>query len=355
MPSSHNLGSIGWPPGQPLPDPAPGQRLVRVTEQHRNGFVVHDGLESRRAQAPRGLVAGSDGEPVRPSVGDWAIADLDTTPATLSALLPRRNLLKRGAAGERYRQQVLAANLDLAVVVMGLDGDFNPRRLQRYLALIAGTGIDTVVVLSKADLSAQTPILHAQIQGQHPDVTVLAINCKDAQAVAPIAALLGPGRTGVLLGSSGAGKSTLSNTLMGTVKQKTSAVRDHDSRGRHTTTSRSLLQLPGGGCLIDSPGMRELKLTGEEAVEDDGFAAELERLAERCRFRDCRHQAEPGCAIQAALESGELDAERLAHFRKLEDEREQAAAQRNALQRRAEEKALNRDFNQRLTDKHGRR
>lgn len=355
MPSSHNLGAIGWPTDQPRPDLAPDQRLVRVTEQHRNAFVVHDGLESRRAQAPRGLVADAQGEPTRPAVGDWGIALFDTKPATLITLLPRRNLLKRGAAGERYRQQILSTNLDLAVVVMGLDGDFNPRRLERYLALITGTGIQPLVVLSKADRCPDADALRQQLLEQHAGLIVLAINCKDAQAVAPIAALLGPGRTGVLLGSSGAGKSTLSNTLMGTVKQKTNTVRDHDSRGRHTTTSRSLLQLPCGGCLIDSPGMRELKLTGEEVVEDDGFAAELERLAERCRFRDCRHQAEPGCAIQAALESGELDAERLAHFRKLEDEREQAAAQRDALLRRAEERTLSRSINQRVTDKYGRR
>lgn len=355
MPPPHDLGSIGWPDGQPLPALAPGQRLVRISEQHRNGFIVHDGRESRRAHSPRGLVANERGEATRPAVGDWVLIDPESTPATLVALLPRRNLLKRGAAGERYRQQILASNLDLAVLVMGLDGDFNPRRLERYLALVAGTGIEPLLVLSKADACADAEALRAQIQAQHPDLAVLAVNCKDPQQVAPIAARLGRGRTGVLLGSSGAGKSTLSNTLMGTTRQKTSTVREHDSRGRHTTTSRSLLQLPGGGCLIDSPGMRELKLTGEEAVEDDGFAAALERLAERCRFRDCRHQAEPGCAIQAALASGELDADRLAHFRKLEDEREQAAAQRDILQRREAEKNLSRAVGQRLIDKHGRR
>lgn len=341
MPSSHALGSIGWPAGQPLPDLPTGQQLVRITSQHRTAFDVHDGHQTRRAHAPRGLVADEHGDPTRLAVGDWVFIDDATKPATVTSLLPRRNLLKRGAAGERYRQQLLATNLDLAVVVMGLDGDFNPRRLQRYLALIAGTGIEPLVVLSKADSCDDAADRLADLHDQHPDVILMAINCKDAEAVAPITRRLGPGRTGVLLGSSGAGKSTLTNTLMGTVKQKTNTVREHDSRGRHTTTSRSLLQLPSGGCLIDSPGMRELKLTGEEvAIEDDGFAEELEQLAERCRFRDCRHQAEPGCAIRAALESGELDADRLAHFRKLEEERAQAAAQREVMQRRLDDAAL---------------
>lgn len=355
MPTPHDLGSIGWPPGQPFPDLEAGQQLVRITGQHRNGFDVHDGLASRRAHSPRGMVADSHGVSTRPAVGDWTIIDPAHTPAALVRLLPRRNLLKRGAAGERYQQQILATNLDLAVVVMGLDGDFNPRRLQRYLALIAGTGIEPVIMLSKADRCENTGALRAQIESAHPDIPVLAINCKDADAIAPITARLGPGRTGVLLGSSGAGKSTLTNTLMGTVRQKTSAVREHDSRGRHTTTSRSLLKLPSGGCLIDSPGMRELKLTGEEVVEDDGFAAELEKLAADCRFRDCKHQAEPGCAIQAALESGALDRDRYDHFRKLESEREHAAQQRDALLRRAEERQLTRALNHRLIDKHGRR
>ncbi len=355
MPTPLELESIGWPPGQPLPELADGHQLVRITGQHRNGFDVHDGRDSRRAHSPRGMVADQDGTSTRPAVGDWTIIDPSHTPAALVVLLPRRNLLKRGAAGERYQQQILATNLDLAVVVMGLDGDFNPRRLQRYLALIAGTGIEPVIVLSKADRCDDASALFTQIQAAHPDIPVLAINCKDAAAVAPITARLGPGRTGVLLGSSGAGKSTLTNTLMGTVRQKTSAVREHDSRGRHTTTSRSLLKLPSGGCLIDSPGMRELKLTGEEIVEDDGFAAELEKLGADCRFRDCKHQAEPGCAIQAALSAGTLDRDRYDHFRKLEGEREHAAMQRDALQRRIDERQLSRAVNQRLIDKHGRR
>lgn len=327
------LAAIGWPPGEPLPDLRGDQRLARVIEQHRNGFVVHDGAATLRAQAPRGLVAGPEGTPVRPAVGDFVVAAGCSEPLALLALLPRRSVLRRGAAGERYREQVLAANIDVAVVVMGLDGDFNPRRLERYLALVGAAGIEALVVLTKADRHEDAEVRRAQLAALAAPVPVLAVNAKDPDALAPLAGRLGSGRTGVLLGSSGAGKSTLSNTLMGTVRQKTGAVRSHDSRGRHTTTVRSLLQLPGGGCLIDSPGMRELKFTGDEAVEAECFA-EIDALVDQCRFRDCRHGDEPGCAVQAAIADGRLDPERLAHFRKLAGERDAAAAQRAELARR---------------------
>lgn len=348
------LATIGWQPGQPLPALSGDQRLVRVIEQHRNGFVVHDGVAPARAEAPRGLVAGSDGTPVRPAVGDFVIAAGQSEPLALLALLPRRSVLRRGAAGERYRQQVLAANVDLAVVVMGLDGDYNPRRLERYLALVGAAGIETVVVLTKADRHEDAAQRCAALAALSAPVPVWAVNAKDPQALAPLAARLGSGRTGVLLGSSGAGKSTLSNSLMGTVRQKTGDVRAHDSRGRHTTTVRSLLQLPTGGCLIDSPGMRELKFTGDEAVEVECFG-EIDALVDQCRFRDCRHEGEPGCAVQAALADGRLDPGRLAHFRKLSGERDAAAAQRDELERRTGEGGPGRAAGRRATDRPTRR
>lgn len=355
MIATADLVAIGWPPQAPLPALAPDESLARVIEQHRNGFVVHDGREALRAAAPRGLVPDESGESVRPGVGDWVI--IDTTagePPPIKRRLPRRNALCRGAAGESFREQTLAANLDLAVVVMGLDGDYNPRRLERYLALIAAARIPALIVLSKADRFEATTEQLTETAAVAGDAKVLAINCKDPLAVAPIAQQLEPGRTVILLGSSGAGKSTLTNTLMGETKQKTGEVRTHDSRGRHTTTVRSLLKLPSGGCLIDSPGMRELKLTGEEALEDDRFA-DIETLAVNCRFSDCRHASEPGCAVLAAIDEGKLDADRLANFRKLADERDATAAQRLAQQRKAEEKIQTRALNQRVTEKYGRR
>lgn len=320
------LTAIGWPADQAVPQLGADQGLVRVIEQHRNGFIVHDGLDRITAQAPRGLVADGSGQRIRPGVGDWAALQ-PGQPPTLKRLLPRRNALARAAAGGGRQAQLLATNLDLAIVVMGLDGDYNPRRIERYLALIGAAGVPALIVLSKADRSDEAPARQAEIRAIAGDIPVLAINCKNADQVAVIAARLGPGRTGVLLGSSGAGKSTLSNTLIGEVKQKTAQVRGHDSRGRHTTTVRSLLKLPSGGCLIDSPGMRELALTGEETL-DEGQFDDIAALADRCRFRDCRHDQEPDCAVRAAITRGELDPDRVASWRKLTAERDLAAAGR---------------------------
>jgi ribosome biogenesis GTPase len=353
MTPTRELIEIGWPPATDVPACDANERVARIIEQHRNGFTTHDGHEALRAESARGLVPGPDGRPVRPGVGDWVVVE-SGTPLTLKRLLPRRNIVRRAAAGEHFKEQLLAANLDLVVVVMGLDGDYNPRRLERYLALIAASGVPGLVVLSKADRCENADERLAEIHELAGDVPVLAINGKDPAAVATIAQRLGPGSTAVLLGSSGAGKSTLTNTLMGEVKQKTGDVRANDSRGRHTTTVRSLLKLPGGGCLIDSPGMRELKLTGEENLEEEQFA-DIEALAAQCRFNDCQHDAEPGCAVIAAIDSGELDADRYAHFCKLAGERDAALALRAGQQRKAEEKSIHRAFNQRLTDKHGRR
>lgn len=353
MTATDALIAIGWPADIALPALLPAERVARIIEQHRNGFVAHDGDTAQRAEAPRGLVPDENGEPVRPGVGDWVVVEAGT-PLTLKQRLPRRNVLRRAAAGEALKEQVLAANLDLAIVVMGLDGDFSPRRLERYLTLIGSAGIPALVVLSKADRCDDVVDRHAAIRELAGVTPVLAINCKDAGDVAPVTARLGPGRTAVLLGSSGAGKSTLTNTLMGEVRQKTGHVRQHDSRGRHTTTVRSLLKLPDGGCLIDSPGMRELKLTGDENLEQERFA-DIDALAARCRFNDCRHDGEPGCAVHAAIEAGELDPDRLDHYRKLAGERDAASAQRAAQARKSEEKVLGRALNQRLIDKYGRR
>jgi ribosome biogenesis GTPase len=212
---------------------------------------------------------------------------------------------------------VIAANIDTVFVVVGLDDDFNPRRIERYLLLVGSGGAQPVVVLTKADKHTLTDL---------PSFTApaFAINAKDRASIAALEPWLGEGKTVVLVGSSGAGKSTLTNTLLGIEKMKTGAVRDRDSRGRHTTTHRALIALPSGACLIDTPGMRELKPTGEEAMAEGGFA-DIETLAAQCKFRDCTHRSEPGCAVRIAVEAGELDSARLANYLKLRDEVASAA------------------------------
>lgn len=324
---------IGWreaPPALPR-----GQMLARVSAQHRAGYELHDGAREFNAQpAPHFLKRNLDPEQ-RPAVGDFVIVAAGSPPHILE-VLPRRGALTRAAAGERYARQLIATNIDVVLVLMGLDGDFKPARAERYLALIEDSQAQPVIVLTKADKmgSERADDALAEIAARLPNGTPLhAINSKDAASAAVLDRYLKPGVTAVLVGSSGAGKSTLTNTLLGETRMATAATRASDGRGRHTTTHRALLMLPSGACLIDTPGMRELKLTGEETLE---VFADIDSLAALCRFADCAHGNEPGCAVRAALQSGELDADRYRHFLKLRDEQESQAAQIEERMRREE-------------------
>jgi len=322
------LRHIGWR-GDVLP--APGLRLARVVAQHRAGYELHDGRVLFGAQ-PDGRFLKRGIDPAqRPVVGDFVEVAAGAPPHILT-VGPRRSALSRAAAGERYERQLIATNIDYVLVLTGLDGDFNPARIERYLSLTEGSGAQPVVLLSKLDKHDDaTSRVAALRQRLPPGTPIHALNCKDAASAQELARYLQPGDSAVLVGSSGAGKSTLTNTLLGTATMATAAVRSHDSRGRHTTTHRALLQLPSGGCLIDTPGMRELKLTGEEQLD---LFADVEQLAERCRFADCGHGSEPGCAVQVALDTGELSAERWRNYLKLHDEREEQAATLEARLRR---------------------
>ena len=322
------LRSVGWR-GDALP--AGQLRLARVVAQHRAGYELHDGVALFGAQ-PAGHFLKRGLDPAeRPAVGDFVELE-PGNPPHIAKVLPRRSVLSRAAAGERYERQIIATNIDYVLVLTGLDGDFNPARIERYLSLTEDSGAQPVVLLSKLDIRDDADALLATLRSRLPAGTPIhAINGKDPASVAELSRYLQPGDSAVLVGSSGAGKSTLTNTLLGTQRMATSEVRAHDSRGRHTTTHRALLQLPSGGCLIDTPGMRELKLTGEENLD---LFADIEALAEQCRFADCGHGSEPGCAIQMALDSGELAPGRWRNFLKLHDEREEQAATLEARLRR---------------------
>lgn len=301
----------------------PESRPARVTEQHRSGYVVAEQADSGFAikSLPEWRLPRLPPER-RPAVGDWLL--IEGAPAahpTVAAMLPRRSAIKRGIAGEHYGQQIIAANIDTVFIVCGLDGDFNPRRIERYLLLIRGMA-QPVVVLSKADLADRSRIDAARAALAEIDaqaVPVCAVNTQDPASVADLHRWLRAGMTAVLVGSSGAGKSTLTNTLLGREHMRTGAVREQDARGRHTTTHRALIPLATGACLIDTPGMRELKPTGEEDLAEGGFA-DVETLAGQCRFRNCQHDREPGCAVRAAISAGTLDAGRLASHLKLRAE-----------------------------------
>lgn len=283
----------------------------RVLEVHRDGAQVSDGLAEHAARAHPGLLQelalADDGL----AVGDWVIGERDAHgDLWLRARLPRSTqLVRRNAAGHR---QVIVGNVDTALIVMGLDGDFNLRRLERYLALIGTDGIESVVVLTKADLCADVAAYSAALReriGRH--VAVHAVNALDRATTHALDTYCAPGNTLVAIGSSGAGKSTLTNTLVGDAVQSTAPNRAHDSRGRHTTSARSLHRLPAGGCLIDTPGLRGLRPDIGEAELAATFA-DIDALSTHCRFRDCTHGGEPGCAVQAGV-----PADRLANYNKM--------------------------------------
>jgi ribosome biogenesis GTPase len=261
-----------------------------------------------------------------PAVGDWVAIQPRTAEqkATIHALLPRRSRISRKVAGERTEEQVVAANVDTVFLVSGLDGDFNLRRIERALAMAWESGVNPVIVLNKADVAPRLEQQVAAAERIAMGVPVHVVSAETGMGLEAMAAYVGPGQTAVLVGSSGVGKSSLINRLLDSERQKVYAVREDDSRGRHTTTRRELLFLPDGGMIIDSPGIRELQLWGgEEGNGGEGLAEmfeDIEALAAQCRFHDCQHEREPGCAIRAALEAGQLDPGRLKSYAKMQKE-----------------------------------
>lgn len=278
------------------------------------------------------------------TVGDWLL--LDDKQNVLRAL-ERKSLFYRKAAGTKLKAQLIAANIDTAFIVCSLNHDFNLNRIERYLSLINEAGAEPVVVLSKADVCEQAEALRAQVQALDAALCVEAVNGLDAQSAACLLPWCQRGQTVALLGSSGAGKSTLTNTLLGRQQQLTNSIRDDDSKGRHTTTRRSLFAMPNGALLLDTPGMRELQLADCESGLATTFA-DIEALAQQCRFADCQHESEPGCAVQAALERGELEERRWLSYAKLQ--REQALNAASLAERRMGERERSRYYKRVLVD-----
>lgn len=291
----------------------------RVMLQHRGQYGLATGTGELRARIS-GRLAREAPPGGYPAAGDWVAVNADDAGgATIHHVLPRRTAFVRKASGSGGGVQVVAANVDVAFLTASLNADLNPRRLERYLAAAWQSGAAPVVLLTKADLCEDVPGAVAGVEAFAAGAPVHALSSLTGEGLDAVARYLGPGRTAVMVGSSGAGKSTLANALLGTEHMATQAIREADARGRHTTSHRELILLPGGGLLLDTPGMRELGLWDS----DEGLAAtfeDIEALAAGCRFADCGHSNEPGCAVRAALEAGELDQERWRSFQKLRRE-----------------------------------
>lgn len=315
-----SLGADAALSGVFAPFSAQGLILARVATSQREQYRLFTESDEITAEPSGSLIYRAASAAEMPVVGDWVAARAVASDyAIVETVMPRRTCFSRRAAGRREEEQPLAANIDLVFLVCGLDGDFNLRRLERYLALAAESGARPVVVLNKADLCGDAPGRAAEVRQISGSAPVVTVSARAEGGTEALRAFLAPGRTVALLGSSGVGKSTIVNCLLGEDRLKTAEVRESDSRGRHTTTHRELMPLPGGGALIDTPGMRELQLWARpESI--DGVFEDVAAAAAGCRFRDCAHNGEPGCAVAAALESGELDGGRWESYRKLRGE-----------------------------------
>jgi ribosome biogenesis GTPase len=296
---------------------------ARVIAQQRKFWRVAGDFGECWAEASGKLRLAADQGADWPAVGDWVAVELygaDMT-ALIQEVLPRRSKFVRKSPGKKMEEQVIAANVHTALLVSALDGDFNPRRVERYLAQCWESRAKPVIVLNKADASQDAQAKAAEMEGVAAGTAVCVVSAKTGEGFHQLEEFLGPGHTLVLLGSSGVGKSTIANRLLGQAVQEVQPIRESDSRGRHTTSTRELFILPGGALLMDTPGLREMQLWDAE----DGVAcvfADIDALAAQCRFGDCRHEGEPGCAVQAALDGGTLDRGRVENRRKLVREQE---------------------------------
>ena len=296
----------------------------RVTLEHTHIYRVRAGGGEWLARVAGRLRHEALARRDFPAVGDWvALAPPGAGGrATIHAVLPRRSAFRRKVAGSRTDEQVVAANIDTVFLVSGLDADFNLRRLERYVLLARDSGASAVVVLNKADVCDEVAARVAAVAAIASAVPVLAVSGRTGEGLDALGAYAAPRRTVAFLGSSGVGKSTIINRLLGAELLPTREIRAADGRGRHASSNRQLVVLPSGGLVIDTPGMRELQLweVGEAFA---GTFDDVEALGSACRFRDCRHRGEPGCAVQAAVDGGRLAAGRLESYRKLDEERRQ--------------------------------
>ncbi len=300
-----------------LKPPAFQYQPARILSEQRDYYDVISTKGRHRAEAKGRLRKKSD---IQPSVGDWVVLDQNSL---IEFVLPRSTCLRRKAAGESEQVQIMASNVDWIFVTTSLNQDFNLRRLERFFVAAKDSGARVALVLTKSDLqsdpAALTEVRRAVLERFGPEIEVIFTSTRLQSGISDLHALLQPHKTGVFLGTSGVGKSSLVNSLLSRSEQETGEIREDDEKGRHTTTGRNSFLLPAGGIIIDSPGIRELQLADEEIRVEDEFS-DVESLALRCKFSNCLHQNEKGCAVKLALESGQLDPDRLYSYRKLRAE-----------------------------------
>lgn len=331
--SNLSLSDIGWRPFFQQQINLEELDLLfpaRVVEHHRSEFEVLAEQGPLTIQITPSMPA--------VAVGDWLLLTKDVQ---VSRVLERNASFSRKAAGSKIAQQTIAANVDTAFIVCSLNEDFNLNRIERFLSMVNESGAEPVIVLTKEDLCENPDHFRDEVQALDSFLSVVTVNGLQKESAEQLLPWCGKGRTVVLLGSSGAGKSTLVNTLLDEELQSTGGIREDDSKGRHTTTARSLLAMTTGALLLDTPGMRELQL----AACEDGVSVtfrDIESLADQCRFSDCQHNKEPGCAVQQALENGDLDSRRFTNYLKLM--REQALNSASLAERRASDKKLSRYY-----------
>ncbi|MGA9365564.1 MAG: ribosome small subunit-dependent GTPase A [Bacteroidota bacterium] len=303
----------------------PDFALARVTRVDRDRYLVRNELDEVQAEPTGKLLFSTDSSQDLPCVGDWVLVQYhnDGTLAIIHDVLPRKSYLRRKSAGDKVEYQMIAANIDVAFIMQSLDLNFNIRRLERYLVMTNEGKVEPAILLSKSDLvSAEELVLRVSaIQQARIDARIIAFSNKTEAGLEPVKQALQSGKTYCLLGSSGVGKTTLLNHLLGRDAFETQPVREKDSRGRHTTARRQLSRLDSGALLIDTPGMRELGLLAVGNTIDESFT-DIYELSKRCRFSDCSHSVERGCAILQALEAGELSQDRYESYMKLVRESE---------------------------------
>jgi ribosome biogenesis GTPase / thiamine phosphate phosphatase len=317
MSDGSGLRALGWNEHWQQALAALGTELepARVAVEHRIDYEVLAAAGRVRLPLASHLRASAVSPVELPAVGDWvALAE-----GHVQAVLPRRSAFVRRAAREPTRAQVIAANIDVVFIVTSANNDFNPRRIERYLAAVQDSGATPVLVVNKVDLCESPEPLLAQLGAAREGLAIACVSSLERRGKASLDHHLMGGKTAALVGMSGVGKSSIANWLLCDEALATAAVRGSDDRGQHTTSHRTLLPLPGGGVLIDTPGMRELGLWMDAASLARSFA-DIEALARQCRFRDCKHLAEPGCAVRAAIAAGTSDSGRVAHYELLREE-----------------------------------